>query len=472
MQLYDTRSRSIREFRPLAPPNVTMYCCGPTVYDVTHIGHMRKYIMDDILKRALRAEGYLVKHVMNITDVGHLSDDADLGEDKLEKGARKHGKSVWDVAAEYTAFFHETMRKVGVEPPDIEPKATDHIEGMVALIRDLEAHGYTYETAQAVYFDTRKFAAYGALSGQKLEDKQVAVRDDVHADPDKRRPQDFALWFKRVGRFANHTMHWDSPWGDGFPGWHIECSAMSMAYLGPEIDIHTGGIDHIPVHHENEIAQSEAATGKQFVQFWVHHNFLMVDGRKMSKSLGNVYTYLDLEARGINPLAVRYLFLQSHYRQEMNFTWEAAAAAQTAFERLRGLETALRASEPLPVTTDAALKTKTTFRAAIADDLNTAKALAVLWEALGNAAIPAGEKRTLLAEFDAVFGFGLAQLPAWERKPLTDLPPDVTKLLKQRADARSRKDWAAADALREELASRGYTVEDAGGTTLVYSKEL
>jgi cysteinyl-tRNA synthetase len=270
LKIYDTKSRSIKEFIPLSKDVVTMYACGPTVYDYTHIGHMRKYIGDDMLRRTLTLLGYNVKHVMNITDVGHLTGDEDeTGEDKLEKGAKKEGKTVWDIAAFYTGYFNDTMRAVNVLPATIEARATDHIAEMIALNEKLVEKGFAYETDQAVYFDTSKDAGYGKLSGQKLTDKEVAVRDDVIIDPDKKHPADFALWFKRVGKFADHVMYWPSPWGDGFPGWHIECSAMAMHYLGQTIDIHTGGIDHIPVHHENEIAQSECATGHEFVHYWV-----------------------------------------------------------------------------------------------------------------------------------------------------------------------------------------------------------
>ncbi|MGB9883653.1 MAG: cysteine--tRNA ligase, partial [Microgenomates group bacterium] len=335
MKLYNTLTRKIEDFQPINPPIVTFYSCGPTVYDYTHIGHMRTYTNNDVLKRALKYLGFQVKHVMNTTDVGHLTGDDDNGEDKLEKGAKKSGKTVWEVADFYTDYFFKTIEALNIRRPDIVCPATKHISQMIEMIKKLEAKGYTYKTKEALYFDVSKFKNYGKLSGQKLEEKIQKAREEVHIDPDKKHPADFALWFFRVGRFADHTMHWDSPWGDGFPGWHIECSAMSTYYLGQPIDIHAGGVDHIPIHHENEIAQAEAANEKPFVRFWFHNNFLMVDNQKMSKSLGNFYTIDDLRKNNIEPLAIRYLFLQTHYRQVMNFTWQSAKASQNALYNLR-----------------------------------------------------------------------------------------------------------------------------------------
>jgi cysteinyl-tRNA synthetase len=336
---------------------------------------------------------------------------------------------------------------------------------MIFLIKQLEDRGVTYETPEAVYFDTSAFPGYGALSGQKLEDKKQAVREDVHADPDKRHPQDFALWFKRVGRFANHTMHWESPWGDGFPGWHIECSAMSMHYLGQELDIHTGGIDHIPVHHENEIAQSEAATGKQFVRYWVHHNFLQVDGQKMSKSLGNVYTYKDLEERGIHPLALRLLFLQTHYRQEMNFTWESARAAQEAFTRLSNIVLDLKEQTAVTEPEDESrLDTmRTRFRAALSEDLQTPQAVAILWEVARSSLSPQN-KLFLLMEFDSALGLGFSTLRR------VAIPEEIQQLARQRDMARAAKDWSSSDSIRGEIESRGYAVEDTSEGTRIVPK--
>ena len=312
MKLYNTLTRKTEEFTPQNFPFVKFYACGLTVYDYAHIGNMRTYTNNDILKRTLNYLGYKVCHVMNITDVGHLTGDDDTGEDKLEKGAQKSGQTVWEVAQFYTDFFTQTLKELNIVMPDYMPKATDHVKEMIELNKTLEKKGYTYETSQALYFDVTKFKNYGQLSGQKLEEKLKGARQEVYLDPEKKNSADFALWFKRTGRFKNHSMHWESPWGDGFPGWHIECSAMSMKYLGETIDIHSGGVDHIAVHHENEIAQSEAVTGKLFVKYWFHNAFLLVNDEKMSKSKGNFYTIDDIKKRGIEPMAIRYLFLQTH----------------------------------------------------------------------------------------------------------------------------------------------------------------
>lgn len=453
MKLYNTLSRTVEDFKPLHEKKVTMYACGPTVYDFTHIGHMRKYTMDDILKRTLQYLGYEVKHIMNITDVGHLVSDGDEGEDKLEKGAKKQGKTVWDVAKEYTDYFNKTMKAINVLPPDVTPKATDHIPGMIRLIQTLEEKGFTYNTKEAVYYDVTKFPNYGQLSGQKLEDKKT-VRDDVHIDTNKKHPADFALWFKRVGRFADHTMHWESPWGDGFPGWHIECSAMSMEYLGETIDIHTGGIDHIPVHHENEIAQSEAATGKEFVKYWVHHAFLNVESEKMSKSKNNFLTVDDIAIQGLDPLPLRLLFLQAHYRQEMDFTWKSANSAENALRSLRAhvLEFKKLARGNVQETEFSKLF-REAFKQSLRDDLNTAKALAVVWNVL-RAEMEPGLKLKLMYEFDEVLGLNLREIR--EEK----IPVEITQLATEREKARQDKNFSRSDELRQLIEKKGYQVED------------
>jgi cysteinyl-tRNA synthetase len=399
MKLYDTLTRKVRDFEPLNPPVVTLYTCGPTVYDYTHIGHMRKYTNDDVLKRTLQYLGFKVDHVMNITDVGHLVSDGDEGEDKLEKGAKKTGKTVWEVAQFYTDYFHTTMKAINVIPPTHEPKATDHIQDMIDLNKTLVEKGYAYETAEALYFDVSKFPSYGALAGQKLEEKKQGSREDVYVDPNKRNAADFVLWFKRVGRFADHSMHWPSPWGEGFPGWHLECSAMSMKYLGETLDIHTGGIDHIPVHHEDEIAQSVAATGKQFVRFWMHYEFLQINGQKMSKSLGNFYTIDDFKEHTVEPLALRLLFLQTHYKQQMNFTWEAAKGAQEGYNKLKEYVLTLKEQHERTMLSEEKLGKVDTFRQefadAISNDLQMPKALAVMWEML-KSNIPSPDKLDIL----------------------------------------------------------------------------
>jgi len=455
MKLYNTKSRTIEEFTPINKDEVTMYACGPTVYDYTHIGHMRKYIGDDIVRRTLTLLGYRVKHVMNITDVGHLSDDADAGEDKLEKGAKKEGKTVWDIAQFYTDYFTATMRAVNVLPPTIEAKATDHIKEMIALNEQLLAKGFAYETDQALYFDTSKDAHYGELSGQKLTDKEVAVRDDVIIDPDKKHPADFSLWFKRVGKFADHIMYWPSPWGDGFPGWHIECSAMAMHYLGETIDIHTGGIDHIPVHHENEIAQSECATGHDFVHYWVHHDFLHVEGEKMSKSKQNFYTLDDITARHIDPLATRLMFMQTSYRKPLNFTWDSLEVASQQLKKLQKF--AAHHNEKGEIVPSY----KAAFIESLSDDINTAKALATVWELLSDATISEEDKWATLLHFDTVLGLNLDQVEKFT------ISEEAQALIQKRDAARAQKDFAQSDELRRQLEGLGYEVLDtAEGTKL------
>ena len=387
-----------------------LYTCGPTVYDYAHIGHGRKFLMDDILRRTLEFNGYKVNHVQNITDVGHLVSDADDGEDKLEKGAKKQNKTVWEVAEYFTKSFYESMDALNFLRPTTICKATDHIKEQIELIEKLFKNSYAYDTVEAVYFDTAKFADYGKLFGQPLSEKKVGVRNEVKIDANKKNPQDFALWFKRVGNFADHVMHWDSPWGDGFPGWHIECSAMSMKYLGEQIDIHTGGEDHLSIHHPNEIAQSEGATGKKpFSKFWIHSAFLTVDGTKMSKSLGNYFTIEDIIAKGYNPIALRYLYLGAHYKKPMNFTWQALDGALKGLKRLQQTVNNLQISARTILSEEKNQKMedyRIKFNLAINDDLNTSKAMAVMFEML-KSNIPNPDKYDLAIFFDEVLGLRL-----------------------------------------------------------------
>src|SRR3989344_5569046 len=403
MKLYNTLSRTIEEFEPLDPPNVGLYACGPTVYDYTHIGHLRKYINDDILVRTLRANGYKVRHVMNITDVGHLTSDQDAGEDKLEAGAKKLGKSVLEVAKYFEDDFWKSLSKVNVEKPDIVARATEHIEDQIALLEALIEKGYTYKTDQAIYFDISKFPDYTKLSGQDLSEKKEGARGDVVVDKQKRNPADFALWFFTVGRFANHQLRWQAPFGEGFPGWHIECSAMSMKYLGLSIDIHTGGIDLIPVHHTNEIAQSEAATGKPFVKYWIHHAFLNIEDEKMAKSKGNFYRISELVSKGFNPLAFRYLTFQAHYRSEMNFSFEALEGARLALDRLYE-----RASSFVQIHKHADIEFEREFKDALSQDLNTPRALSIMWEMLG-ADMEDSVKAATLYKMDEILGLKIRE---------------------------------------------------------------
>ncbi len=461
VKLYNTLIRKIEEFKPLNPPAVTFYACGPTVYDFTHIGHMRTYTNNDVLKRTLTYLGYKVNHVMNVTDVGHLSGDDDSGEDKIEKGAKKFNKTVWEVAEFYTQFFLKTLTALNILSPDILCKATEHIENMLQLINRLKQKGFAYETSEAVYFDVIKFKNYGKLSGQKLGEKIQAARENVNVDPQKKYPADFALWFKRVTRFANHTMHWNSPWGEGFPGWHIECSAMSMKYLGETIDIHSGGIDHIPVHHENEIAQSEAATGKSFVNFWFHNNFLTVDGQKMSKSLGNFYTIEDIKKNKIDPVSLRLLFLQSHYRQPLNFTWQSARASFETFNKLKEIALELKNSNSstrkLVKLTNKSIDFQNKFIIALENDLQTPQAVAIMWDML-KSDINNNEKYYLLIDFDKVFGLNLGK--TIEEK----VPVNIIKLAERRLQARKDRNFDISDKLRVKIEKAGYKIEDKGET--------
>lgn len=410
---------------------------------------MRKYIGDDILRRTLTLCGYDVKHVMNITDVGHLTGDTnDSGEDKLETGARKEGKTVWEVAEYYTDYFRQTMQAIHVLVPVLEPRATDHVADMIALVEKLIEKGYAYETDRAVYFDVSKDKTYGVLSRQNLADKRTASRDEVVEDSQKRNPADFSLWFKRIGRYKDHAMYWQSPWGDGFPGWHIECSAMAMKYLGETIDIHTGGIDHIPVHHENEIAQSECATGHEFVRYWVHYDFLLVDGEKMSKSKHNFYTIDDIREKKIDPLAVRLLAMQTSYRKPLNFTWHSLQTCESLLSKLQKF--ASKASTIGTISEQYEQK----FAGALFDDLNTAHALSVVWEMLGDSKLSDEDKWATLLSFDEVLGLNLTDVSKFV------ISEHAKELMAQRDKARENKDFVASDKLRGQLEDLGYTVLD------------
>lgn len=462
MKLYNSLTKKIEEFIPLNPPHVGMYTCGMTVYYNAHIGHGRKYTNDDILRRSLTYLGYEVEHVQNVTDVGHLSSDADSGEDKLEKGATREGKTVWEVAEYYTKNFYESMDKLNILRPNVICKATDNIPEQIELIKRILANGYAYDTPEAVYFDTAKFKNYGELFGQKLEEKKTAVREEVQEGEHKKHPADFSLWFKRVGRFTNHTMHWDSPWGDGFPGWHIECSAMSMKYLGEQFDIHTGGIDHLPIHHPNEIAQSEAATGKHpFVRYWLHYAFLTVDGVKMSKSLGNFYTIDDIIKKGFDPLTLRYFYFSAHYKKTLNFTFDALTASQVALNRLKAQVAALKNEKERNVLSPEKAKKVEEFRnkftASLNDDLNVPQALAVVWDTL-KSNIPSQDKYDLILSFDEVLGLKLSEAS----NETKEIPSDVKKMLKKREELRKDGKYEEADKLRDELIKMGYTVSDVG----------
>lgn len=448
LKLFNTMGRKKQIFKPLKPI-VRMYSCGPTVYDYAHLGHFRAYVFVDVLKRVLKFNGYRVKHVMNITDVGHLTSDADTGEDKVEKKAREEGKSAWKIAKFYTKDFFDAMSKLNVQQPDITPKATEHIKDMIEFIKKIEANGYTYRTSDGIYFDTSKLKDYGKLAGldkKKIEELKPGAR--IRFSIEKKNVTDFALW-KFSPKHVKRQMEWKSPWSIGFPGWHIECSVMSIKYLGEQFDIHTGGIDHIAIHHTNEIAQAEAVTGKCPARFWLHNDFVMVEGEKMAKSKHNFYTMKDIEEHDFDPLALRYLFLTAHYRSKLNFTWKSLAAAERTLSKLREHVLTLKESKEKGKTKNEKVEFyKIKFLKAINDDLNTPEALKVLWELIREErAISSKEKLKLILEFDKVFGLRLKDVKAEKIK----LPAKAKKLILEREKARQRKDFTLADKIRQQL---------------------
>jgi cysteinyl-tRNA synthetase len=449
LRLYDTYTRTLRDFAPLHPPEVGLYTCGPTVYDYAHIGNLRTYIFEDILRRVLEFNGYQVKHVMNITDVGHLASDADTGEDKMEKGARRTGKTAWQIAEFYATAFQDDLRHLNIEEPTIWCRATDYIPEQIELIRCIEQNGFTYRTADGIYFDTVKLPDYGHLARLDIAGLQAGARVEMG---EKRHPTDFALWKlsppATKGR-PQRQMEWESPWGVGFPGWHIECSAMSAKFLGPFFDIHCGGEDHIAVHHTNEIAQTEACYDTHLANFWLHGAFLQFDEAKMSKSAGEFLRLQTLIDRGYDPLAYRFFCLGGHYRTKLNFTWESLDGAATALQRLR----TVAHSWGQPGAVDEA--TIDRFAAQINDDLNMPRAVAVAWELVRSDLTSATKKATLL-EMDRVLGLGLA---AWQPAEAV-VPEEILQLAQQRQSARQQKRWADADALRSAIQTAGYEIED------------
>jgi cysteinyl-tRNA synthetase len=446
LRLYDTWSRAVREFTPIHADQVGLYCCGPTVYDHAHIGNLRTYVFEDVLRRALVLNGYNVRHVVNITDVGHLVSDADEGEDKMEKGSRRTGESAWAIAERYTAAFMNDWRALNLLEPALWCRATDHIAEQIDFIVELEHNGYTYRTADGVYFDTSRQDDYGYLARLDVAGLQAGKRV---APGEKQRATDFALWkFSPPG--ATRQMEWDSPWGRGFPGWHIECSAMSAKYLSPWFDIHCGGEDHIPVHHSNEIAQTQARHGTRLANFWMHGHFLLLDAGKMSKSGGDFVRLQTLIERGNDPLAYRYLCLSAHYRSSLRFSEAALDAAQAALDRLR--RTYVR--WPQGGTPDAPSVAR--FKAEVDQDLNLPRALAVLWDVV-RSDLPAATRRATVDRFDTVLGLRLAD---WQEDDAAEIPADIAALADERQQARAAKQWTEADRLRDALAAAGWLVED------------
>jgi cysteinyl-tRNA synthetase len=462
MKLFNTLTKKVEEFRPQNSPIVTLYTCGPTVYDYPHIGNWRSFVFDDTLRRTLEASHFEVKHVMNITDVGHLTSDADEGGDKLEAGAHREGKNVWDVANYYIEAFIKGAHQLNILPPSAYKgptgpyaRATDFIDDQLKIIKLLLDKGFAYQTEQAIYFDVTKLPTYGELTGQKLTEKAVGVRDEVVTDRNKKHPQDFAIWFFRVGRFADHEMRWPSPWGEGFPGWHLECSAIIHATLGEPIDIHTGGVDHIGTHHPNEMAQTEGAYGLKLARFWLHNEFMLVNGQKMAKSRGNFITLDNIIKKGYDPLALRVLFLQSHYRSQTNFTWESLTAAQSAllaFNAWADLQFQNLESRALA---DNYRVTMSKVEGAMANDLSTTDAtgsFSGMVNQIAELGIDSAAIKTYAAKIDSYFGLNLSKRQ--------DIGNDVKNLIAEREKARASQNWSAADRFRKQLAETGITLND------------
>ncbi|MFH1546911.1 MAG: cysteine--tRNA ligase [bacterium] len=456
MKIYNTLNRKVEEFTPMRKGKVGMYNCGPTVYWHMHVGNLRAYAFVDLFRRTLIYLGYDVNQVMNLTDVGHLTED-DNEEEKMEKAAEREGKTVWDIAKYYTDSVYSDFEKMNYHIPDHVVKATDMIPEIITLIKKIEENGFTYETKEAVYFDVTKVPEYTKLQGgQKLEDKLVGVREEVNVDLDKKHPADFALWLKAVGKYKNHVMKWNSPWGEGFPGWHIECSTIGMKFIGEKIDIHTGGEDHPPVHHTNERAQNFGATGTEVVNFWVHNAFMLIDSGKMSKSLGNVYNLNDVEEKGFDPMDLKYLYLTANYRTKQNFTWENLKSAQVARKSLVSRVNKLKElSLGRKGKVDKEYKEK--FTVALEDDLNTPLALSVVWEMMKDEDLIYENKLATILDFDKVFGL---RLDDSEIKVDSDLKQKVEKLVKEREEAREKKEWDKADSVRDELVKMGVEIED------------
>ena len=445
---YNTLTKKKELFVPIEKGKVRMYSCGPTVYKNATIGNMRTNLFQDTLRRVLRYNGYELKHAMNITDVGHLVSDGDEGEDKMLKSAREEHKTPLQIAEYYTKLFFNDLERLNIETPEIVCKATDHIKEMLELVQKIMERGYAYETSTAIYFDVSKLDEYGILSGVNLREQKAGAR--VEVDPEKRNPYDFALWIKAP---ENHLMKWDSPWGPSYPGWHIECSAMSTKYLGEVFDIHTGGIDLIPTHHENEIAQSKGACGKIPAHYWMHGEYLLINGGKMSKSLGNIYLLDDIINRGYDPLVYRLFNFSCHYRGKLNFTWEGIESASVALDRLRdGYQKHFAGNAE--VSDEIINDMENRFHQAINDDLNMPLAMSVVWEAV-KYADKSPKIAKLLEKFDTVLGIKIT-----EKKEQEAIPEEILELVEQRKKAREEKNWAESDRLRDLISEKGYAVKD------------
>ena len=459
IKLYNTLTRKKEEFIPIDKKEVKIYTCGPTVYYFAHIGNLRAYLFMDNLRRVLKYNGYNLKHVMNITDVGHLVSDADEGEDKMMKASKRENKDPFEIAEFYTKAFLEDIDKLNIERPEIIAKATEHIGIMEEYVKKIIENGYAYITEDTVYFDTSKLDTYGVLSNRNVEDQQAGAR--VEFDKGKRNITDFALWIKAP---ENHIMKWDSFFGESYPGWHLECSAMSYKYLGEKFDIHTGGMDHIPIHHENEIAQSKGFCGHMPANYWMHLDFLQVDGGKMSKSLNNLYTIKELEEKGYEPAVNRIFYFTSIYRTPVNLTFGAMDSAKISLNRIReGYIKHLNGTDE--ISDDELKKYEERFLEAINDDLNMPVAMSVVWDVIKNPK-KSVELKDLLLKFDEVLGLNLANYEKQEEK----LPAEIQELINKRNEARQNKDWAESDRVRDVLIEKGYSIKDTkDGTTIMHN---
>ena len=462
VKLYNTLGRELQEFEPITSGKAGMYTCGPTVYNYAHIGNLRTYVFEDVLRRALEYSGFQVEHVMNVTDVGHLTDDADQGEDKILVTAREKKMGVYEIAEHYTQAFFDDLRLLNIQSPTIVCKATEHIADMIELIRRLEDNGYTYVSGGNVYFDIGRFPDYGRLALLRMDELQAGSRIEV--DRNKKHPMDFVLWFTQ-SKFDHQAMLWNSPWGTGYPGWHIECSAMSMKYLGESIDIHCGGVDHIPVHHTNEIAQTEGATGKKWVNYWIHGGYLCKDEKKMAKSSGGFLTLKELMDCGYDPMDYRYYLLGAHYRSQLSFGFEGIDAAKTARERLLERVSGIKRSVGLSGAGDGAFTAAASTAAApylesfernALTDMNMPRCLADLWNLLRDGQVDDVSKLSALLKMDRIFGLNIQETPA---EP-PELDEEAGRLLSEREAARASGDYTRADEIRDALKERGILLED------------
>ena len=452
IKLYNTLTHKKEDFIPIQKEEIKIYSCGPTVYDYAHIGNFRTYIFMDNLRRMLKYNGYELNHVMNITDVGHLTSDADTGEDKMEKAAKREGKDPYEIAKFYTKAFMEDLDALNIDKPKVITKATDNIKEMIEMVQEIIDNGYGYETSKGIYFDVSKLDKYPVLSNNDVSGEDHGARIEV--DKEKRNPYDFALWIKAP---ENHLMKWDSPWGKSYPGWHIECSAMGRKYLGEHFDIHTGGVDHIPIHHENEIAQCKGSFGHNPANFWMHCEFLLIDGGKMSKSLGNIYRLSTLQEKGIEPLAYKLFCYNSHYRNKLNFTFEGALSSQKALTRLReGYIKNLEGNDE--ISDNVLMEYERRFNEAINDDLNMPLAMGIVWEVIRNE-IKSKKIASLLEKFDQVMGLDLKNAKNYLKKDI-EVPEEILEMIEKRANAKKEKNYELADKLRDEIKEKGYIIKD------------